>query len=78
MIYCLEDNLTELKPECQVEIKKVAELSSDDYHMDRGIFYACNDDRSRFCSDVQAGEGRIYKCLMDHKFEETMSEDVSL
>ena len=60
-----------------MEIKKVAELSSDDYHMDRAIFYACQDARTRFCSTVQAGDGRIYKCLMEHKMEETMTEDVS-
>ena len=76
MIECLEDNLAELPAECQAEIKKVAELSSDDYHMDRAIFYACQDARDRFCSGVQSGEGRIYKCLMEHKAEETMAEDV--
>ena len=59
-----------------MQIKKVAELSSDDYHMDRAIFYACQDARDRFCNNVQPGDGRIYKCLMDNKMEETMSEDV--
>ena len=44
--------------------------------MDRAVFYACQDARERFCNNVQAGDGRIYKCLMDNKMEETMAEDV--
>ncbi|XP_065064427.1 Golgi apparatus protein 1-like [Rhopilema esculentum] len=75
VIECLEDNIINVSEKCQIEIKKVAELSSDDYHMDRAIFYACQDARTRFCSTVQAGDGRIYKCLMKHKMEETMAED---
>lgn len=27
---------------------------------------------------TQAGEGRVYKCLFNHKFEESMSEKVSI
>lgn len=42
--------------------------------------------RLRLCPDlllllllqVLAGEGRVYKCLFNHKFEEAMSERVSL
>eukprot|EP00794_Sanderia_malayensis_P018718 gene18718-20607_t len=76
VIECLEDNIQNVSEHCQTEIKRVAELSSDDYHLDRAVFYACQEDaRNRFCSDVQAGQGRIYKCLMDHKFDEKMSED---
>lgn len=26
---------------------------------------------------IQAGEGKVYKCLFNHKFEEAMSEKVS-
>ena len=66
-----------LSRNCQEQIKKVAELSSDDYHMDRPLFFACQADKERFCSEVQSGEGKIYKCLMMHKEEETMSPSVS-
>lgn len=31
-----------------------------------------------FISQTQAGEGRIYKCLFNHKFEDAMSEKVSV
>ena len=62
---------------CQKQIKKVAELSSDDYHMDRPLFFACQSDKERFCPEVQSGERKVYKCLMMHKEEETMSPSVS-
>lgn len=31
-----------------------------------------------FILQTQAGEGRVYKCLFNHKFEESMSEKVSI
>uniref|UniRef100_A0A3P9KDK4 Golgi apparatus protein 1 n=1 Tax=Oryzias latipes TaxID=8090 RepID=A0A3P9KDK4_ORYLA len=84
VIACLEKALVKeaeqqshihpIKEECQKAILRVAELSSDDFHLDRHLYFACRDDRERFCLNVQAGEGRVYKCLFNHKFEEAMSE----
>ena len=54
----------------------MAELSADDYHMDRPLYYACRDDREKFCAEVPAGEGAVYKCLEKHKFEQRMSKEV--
>ncbi|KAL7978740.1 hypothetical protein Chor_013229 [Crotalus horridus] len=59
---------------CMKAILRVAELSSDDFHLDRHLYFACRDDREHFCETTQAGEGRIYKCLFNHKFEDAMSE----
>uniref|UniRef100_F6PW80 Golgi apparatus protein 1 n=1 Tax=Xenopus tropicalis TaxID=8364 RepID=F6PW80_XENTR len=63
-----------ISDKCKQAILRVAELSSDDFHLDRHLYFACRDDRERFCETVQAGEGRVYKCLFNHKFEESMSE----
>ncbi|KAM9817200.1 Golgi apparatus protein 1-like [Neosynchiropus ocellatus] len=63
-----------IKDECQRAILRVAELSSDDFHLDRHLYFACRDDRERFCQNVQAGEGKVYKCLFNHKLEDAMSE----
>ncbi|XP_077373958.1 Golgi apparatus protein 1-like isoform X1 [Festucalex cinctus] len=63
-----------IKGECKKAIMRVAELSSDDFHLDRHLYFACRDDRERFCESTLAGEGRVYKCLFNHKFEEAMSE----
>ncbi|XP_072527934.1 Golgi apparatus protein 1 isoform X2 [Salminus brasiliensis] len=83
VIACLEKGLVSeveeqagrysIKEDCKKAIMRVAELSSDDFHLDRHLFFACRDDRERFCENTAAGEGRVYKCLFNHKFEDTMS-----
>uniref|UniRef100_A0A8C7XVW4 Golgi apparatus protein 1 n=1 Tax=Oryzias sinensis TaxID=183150 RepID=A0A8C7XVW4_9TELE len=84
VIACLEKGLIReeegqpgarhIKDDCKKAIMRVAELSSDDFHLDRYLYLACRDDRERFCENTLAGEGRVYKCLFNHKFEEAMSE----
>ena len=78
VLECLEEHQEELSQQCQKQIYRLAELSSDDYHLDRPLFYACKDDRERFCEQVPSGEGRVYKCLKKHKDEETMSDEVRI
>lgn len=102
-----QDHARTIKEECQKAILRVAELSSDDFHLDRHLYFSCRDDRERFCPNVrapppppharldsrphsrsarlnacsclqvQAGEGKVYKCLFNHKFEEAMAEKVT-
>uniref|UniRef100_A0A665WVE2 Golgi apparatus protein 1 n=1 Tax=Echeneis naucrates TaxID=173247 RepID=A0A665WVE2_ECHNA len=69
-----QDHVHPIKEECQKAILRVAELSSDDFHLDRHLYFSCREDRERFCQNTQAGEGKVYKCLFNHKFEEAMSE----
>lgn len=42
-----------IKEDCKKSIMRVAELSSDDFHLDRHLFFACRDDRERFCENVR-------------------------
>ncbi|XP_023276155.1 Golgi apparatus protein 1 [Seriola lalandi dorsalis] len=84
VIACLEKGLVReaeeqpgahaIKDDCKKAIMRVAELSSDDFHLDRYLYFSCREDRERFCENTLAGEGRVYKCLFNHKFEEAMSE----
>uniref|UniRef100_A0A3B4GUY2 Golgi apparatus protein 1 n=1 Tax=Pundamilia nyererei TaxID=303518 RepID=A0A3B4GUY2_9CICH len=84
VIACLEKGLVRevedqagahvIREECKKAIMRVAELSSDDFHLDRYLYFSCRDDRERFCENTLAGEGRVYKCLFNHKFEDSMSE----
>uniref|UniRef100_A0A667ZTR0 Golgi apparatus protein 1 n=1 Tax=Myripristis murdjan TaxID=586833 RepID=A0A667ZTR0_9TELE len=69
-----QDRAHPIREECKKAILRVAELSSDDFHLDRHLYFSCRDDRERFCQNMQAGEGKVYKCLFNHKFEEAMSE----
>lgn len=75
VISCLENKINEVGKECKNQITHVAELQADDYHLDRPLFYACQEARVRFCHDVKAGEGRIYKCLLQHISEELIGEE---
>ncbi|XP_030587080.1 Golgi apparatus protein 1 isoform X3 [Archocentrus centrarchus] len=84
VIACLEKGLVReaeeqlgahvIKDSCKKAIMRIAELSSDDFHLDRYLYFACRDDREHFCENTLAGEGRVYKCLFNHKFEDSMSE----
>ena len=52
-------------------------MQSDDYHLDRALYRACREDRERFCSNVAGGNGRVYRCLYEQKFNNMMSSAVS-
>ena len=39
----------------------------EDFHLDRELYLACRKDRESVCSEVQAGEGRVYHCLTENK-----------
>ena len=52
-------------------------MQSNDYHLDRALYYACRDDREHLCAHVTGGNGRVYRCLYAQKFNRMMSADVS-
>lgn len=72
-IECLEKSTDKLSSDCKHQILRIAELQSDDFHLDRPLFFACRDDREKFCHRIPSGEGRVYRCLMRHKLEREMS-----
>ena len=79
VVSCLETRFDEIESEnCQTAVLKVAELQSDDYHMDRPLFYACQNARETFCKDIQSGEGRIYECLIKHSQQDGMDSEVPM
>ncbi|KAK3885354.1 hypothetical protein Pcinc_010433 [Petrolisthes cinctipes] len=76
-IECLTTQVNKLTPQCQKEILRLAELQSDDFHLDRPLFFACRDDREKFCENIRSGDGRVYRCLMKHKMDRRMSKECS-
>ncbi|KHJ48614.1 cysteine rich repeat-containing domain protein [Trichuris suis] len=66
-----------ISEQCRHEMLRIAELQSDDFHLDRPLYFACRDDRERFCRDIRAGEGRVIQCLMMHRGERGMSNECS-
>lgn len=63
VIACLEKGLVReaeeqpgahaIKEDCKKSIMRVAELSSDDFHLDRYLYFACRKDRECFCENVR-------------------------
>ena len=76
VLSCLMAKVALLDGACKHEILRIAELQSTDFHNDRQLYFACRDDRERFCSKIMSGDGRIYKCLFQHKFNQEMSVKV--
>uniref|UniRef100_A0A0X3PJL8 Golgi apparatus protein 1 n=1 Tax=Schistocephalus solidus TaxID=70667 RepID=A0A0X3PJL8_SCHSO len=72
-INCLSLRIEKLDSKCAHQIFRISELQSDDFHLDRPLFYACREDRERLCGGVVSGDGRVFDCLMNHKFDEGMS-----
>ena len=72
---CLSKQIEEVEPQCKEEILQVAELQSDDFHLDRPLYFACKADRKSLCAPVKSGEGRVFECLLKNKEEPTMSEE---
>jgi len=52
-------------------------MQSDDFQLDRALYTACRDDRQRLCSQVASGNGQVYRCLYEQKFNSMMSAAVS-
>jgi Golgi apparatus protein 1 len=74
-IECLEKSMDQLTDSCQHQILRIAELQSDDFHLDRSLYFACREDREKFCHRIQSGDGRVYRCLMRHKLERDLSRN---
>ena len=73
---CLAQHLRQLAKVCKRQVLRVAELQSDDYHLDRPLYYACREDREHLCGDVEAGGGRVFECLFNHKASREMTDKV--
>ncbi|CEF59806.1 Cysteine-rich Golgi apparatus protein 1 repeat and Cysteine-rich Golgi apparatus protein 1 repeat,eukaryote-containing protein [Strongyloides ratti] len=68
-----EPNSFEIDNECKTQILRIAELQSEDFHLDRPLYFACREDREQFCRNVEAGEGRVFECLVQHTHDSRMN-----
>ncbi|EGT52320.1 hypothetical protein CAEBREN_08410 [Caenorhabditis brenneri] len=66
------DALAILGDECKHEVLRLAEMQADDFHLDRPLFFACRQDRERFCKDVPSGQGKVFECLMQNRNDKFM------
>ncbi|KAJ4442010.1 hypothetical protein ANN_11874 [Periplaneta americana] len=73
-LVCLQKHVESLDLGCLKQVLRLSEIQADDVKLDRQLYLACTDDHLRFCPDVAPGSGKVYKCLMQHKMDRTMSE----
>jgi Golgi apparatus protein 1 len=57
---CLSLQFKRLQTNCKKQILRITELQSDDFHLDRSLYFACREDRERFCEDTVSGEGIFF------------------
>jgi len=62
LLNCLKSHETELTESCRGKISELQEIV-------KSAEKACSGDISKFCREIQPGEGRILKCLREHDKE---------
>ncbi|XP_014236728.1 Golgi apparatus protein 1 [Trichogramma pretiosum] len=71
---CLQQYVNKLEVPCKKQILKVTEIQSDNIRLDRQLYLACLQDHIKFCPSIRPGSGFVYKCLMQHKTDRTMTK----
>ncbi|CAI5443373.1 unnamed protein product [Caenorhabditis angaria] len=66
------DALAILGDDCKHEVLRLAEMQADDFHLDRPLFFACRQDREKYCKDVPSGQGKVFECLIMHRNDQFM------
>jgi len=65
---CLQQFKEELKSqECKDQIARRTSRAARDIRFDDVLANACQDDRKKYCNDVQPGSARVIRCLQEHR-----------
>eukprot|EP00197_Chlamydomonas_leiostraca_P010927 CAMPEP_0202884756 /NCGR_PEP_ID=MMETSP1391-20130828/41312_1 /ASSEMBLY_ACC=CAM_ASM_000867 /TAXON_ID=1034604 /ORGANISM="Chlamydomonas leiostraca, Strain SAG 11-49" /LENGTH=982 /DNA_ID=CAMNT_0049567983 /DNA_START=167 /DNA_END=3115 /DNA_ORIENTATION=+ len=68
VLRCLTDNLDDIKADaCRKEVYYYEKMEVENYKNDIILAEACRGDVEKFCANVEAGEGRVHKCLRDNR-----------
>lgn len=70
---CLQKHVSKLEPLCKKQILHVTEIQADNIKLDRQLYLACSEDHIKFCPNIRPGSGQVYKCLMQHKLDRSMT-----
>ncbi|CAD6195709.1 unnamed protein product [Caenorhabditis auriculariae] len=71
------DALAALGEDCKHEVLRLAEMQSDDFHLDRPLYFSCRQDREKYCKDVPSGQGKVFECLIMHRNDQFMAPECS-
>lgn len=70
---CLQQHINKLDMICRKQILRVTEIQANSIKLDRQLYFDCLQDLIKFCPNVRPGSGQVYKCLMQHKIDRSMS-----
>lgn len=73
ILACLQEHVNELQLQCKRHILHVSEIQAENINLDRQLYLACEEDHTRFCPNIRPGSGQVYKCLMQHKTDRSMT-----
>ncbi|XP_029049319.2 Golgi apparatus protein 1 [Osmia bicornis bicornis] len=73
ILACLQEHVNELQLQCKRHILHVSEIQAENINLDRQLYLACEEDRAKFCPGIRPGSGQVYKCLMQHKTDRSMT-----
>ncbi|MFN7950634.1 MAG: cysteine rich repeat-containing protein [bacterium] len=59
-LQCLVSHENELSPECKAHVKEMKARHDE-------ITESCTDDAEKLCKGIEAGRGRVMRCLADHE-----------
>ncbi|XP_055705911.1 Golgi apparatus protein 1 isoform X2 [Phlebotomus papatasi] len=71
---CLQSQVDKLNNKCRKGVLHLSEMQSDNVKFDRQLFLACVKDSERFCPQARPGSGAVYKCLIRHINDVSMSQ----
>ncbi|XP_012256488.2 Golgi apparatus protein 1 [Athalia rosae] len=71
---CLQRDIDKLEPKCKKQVLHVSEFQADNIKNDRQLYMACTQDHIKFCPEIRPGSGQVYKCLIQHKTDRSMSQ----
>ena len=69
----MQEHVNELQLQCKRHILHVSEIQAENINLDRQLYLACEEDRAKFCPGIRPGSGQVYKCLMQHKTDRSMT-----
>lgn len=73
ILACLQEHVNELQLQCKRHILHVSEIQAENIKLDHQLYLACKNDLSEFCQNIRPGSGQVYKCLMQHKTNRSMT-----
>ncbi len=63
---CLRDNRKKLSDSCRREELLLEEKEANSIELNMSLLKACKAERQLFCSAVQPGQARVFRCLAEN------------